>query len=235
MAVTISLTLAKETEFFNENVKNRIHEEIRTTADLINATGGSTDKKAYHSLLSRYTKKSTSQILAGGKNTPFLCFFPVSDLTSFIIKPYHCRLEEIANHYVSVEDVNALYRNQKFEFGEKEIKIIFSDVFGLGTFTVEQMTIPFIIQRYSSGTKLTEIQSAEGRHIITVLPKVFRHLAKEGIIIDPYNQNWFMHGLSFDHRSLEYELLEYVDLAYMHSLETNHKVKAIIESLEPLR
>jgi hypothetical protein len=44
-----------------------------------------------------------------------------------------------------------------------------------------------------------------------------------------------MHGLSFDHRSLEYELLEYVDLAYMHSLETNHKVKAIIESLEPLR
>ncbi|MHA2113763.1 MAG: hypothetical protein ACW98W_20095 [Candidatus Hodarchaeales archaeon] len=95
--------------------------------------------------------------------------------------------------------------------------------------------IIFIIQRYSSGTKLTEIQSAEGRHIITVLPKVFRHLAKEGIIIDPYNQNWFMHGLSFDHRSLEYELLEYVDLAYMHSLETNHKVKAIIESLEPLR
>ncbi|MHA2113764.1 MAG: hypothetical protein ACW98W_20100 [Candidatus Hodarchaeales archaeon] len=111
MVVTVSLTLAKETEFFSENIVNRIYEEIQTTADLINATGGSTDKKAYHSLLSRYTKKSTSQILAGGKNTPFLCLFPVSDLTSFIIKPCYCRLREIANHYVSVEDANALYRN----------------------------------------------------------------------------------------------------------------------------
>jgi hypothetical protein len=235
MVVTVSLTLAKETEFFNENVVNRIHEEIRTTADLINATGGSTDKKAYHSLLSRYTKKSTSQILAGGKNTPFLCFFPVSDLTSFIIKPYHCRLREIANHYVAIEDANALYRNQKFEFGEKEIKIIFSDVFGLGTFTVEEKIIPFIIQRYSNGTKLTELQSADGRHIIAFLPKIFKHLAKEGIIIDPYNQNWFIHGFSLDHRSLDYELLEYVDLIYLHSMAVNRRTKSVIESLEPFR
>ncbi len=234
MEVTVSLTLAKETEFFSENIITRIHKEIQTAADLINATGGSTDKKEYHSLLSRYTKKSASQILPGGKNTPFLCFFPVSDLTSFIIKPYHCQLREIANHYVTVEDANALYRNQKFELEKKEIRVIFSDVFGLGTFMVEEKAIPFIIQRYSNGTKLTELQSTEGRHIIAFLPKVFRHLAKEGIIIDPYNQNWFMHGLSFDHRSLEYELLEYVDLAYMHSLETNRKVETIIRSLKPL-
>ena len=234
MVVTVSLTLAKETEFFNDNVVNRIHEEIRTTADLINATGGSTDKKVYHSLLSRYSKKSTGVLLAGGRHTPFLYLFPVSDLTSFLIKPYQCRLQEIANHYVSIEDANAIYRNLKFELGNEEFKIIFSDVFGLGTFTVEEKVIPFIIQRYSSGTKLTELQSAEARQIIAFLPKIFKHLAKEGIIVDPYNQNWFTHGLSFDRRSLDYELLEYVDLVYMHSLETNRKVKEIVESINPI-
>ena len=61
-----------------------------------------------------------------------------------------------------------------------------------------------------------------------------QHLAKEGIIVDPYNRNWFIHGFSFDQRFLDNELLEYVDLAYMHSLDTNHKVKAIIEALRPL-
>ena len=45
MVVTVSLTLAKETEFFNEKVINRVYQEIITTADLINATGGSPDKK----------------------------------------------------------------------------------------------------------------------------------------------------------------------------------------------
>ncbi|MHA2055151.1 MAG: hypothetical protein ACW99F_16335, partial [Candidatus Hodarchaeales archaeon] len=134
-----------------------------------------------------------------------------------------------------IEDANALYRNQKFEFGEKEIKIIFSDVFGLGTFTVEEKIIPFIIQRYSNGTKLTELQSADGRHIIAFLPKIFKHLAKEGIIIDPYNQNWFIHGFSLDHRSLDYELLEYVDLIYLHSMAVNRRTKSVIESLEPFR
>ena len=235
MTVTISLTLAKETEFFTESIVNRINEEIKTAADLINATGGSRDKKIYQSLLSRYSKKSTGQVLSGGRHTPFLFYFPVSDLTSFVIKPYHCRLEEIANHYVSIEDANAIYRNYKFQFGDEEIKILFSDVFGLGTFAVEEKTIPFIVQRYSSGTKLTELQSTEGRNIIAFLPRVFKHLAKEGIIIDPYNQNWFTHGLSFDRRSLDYELLEYVDLVFMHSLDTNRKVKAIIQSLEPIK
>ena len=234
MTVTVSLKLAKETNFFTENIVNQIYEEIKTCADLINATGGSSDKKMYQSLLPRYSKKSTGNILPGGRHTPFLFFFPVSDLTSFIIKPYHCRLQEIANHYVSVEDANAIYRNLKFELKNLELKITFSDVFGLGTFSVEQKIIPFIIQRYSNGTKLTEIQSPEARLIITLLPKVFKHLAKEGIIVDPYNQNWFTHGLSFDRRSLDYELLEYVDLIYMHSLETNRKVKVIVDSLKPL-
>ena len=91
-----------------------------------------------------------------------------------------------------------------------------------------------MIQRYINGTKLTELKISEGRHIIAFLPQIFKHLAKEGIIIDPYNQNWFTHGFSFDRRSLDYELLEYVDLAFMHSLNINHKVKAIIESLESL-
>ena len=234
MTVTVSLTLAKETEFFHENVINRVYKEIMTTADIINATGGSTDKKDYQTLLARYSKESTGHIIAGGRHTPFLYFFPVSDLTSFVIKPYHSRLLEIANHYVTVEDVNAIYRNYKFKLGDKDIKIVFTDVFGLGTFVIDKKTIPFIIQRFSNGNKLTELQTTEGRNIIAFLPKIFKHLAKEGVIIDPYNQNWFTHGFSFDRRTLDYQLLEYVDLAFMHSLDANHKVKAILESLEPL-
>jgi len=234
MTVTVSLTLAKETEFFRDNVINRVYKEIMTTADIISATGGATDKKAIHTLLSQYSKESKGQIIAGGRHTPFLYVFSVSDLTTFVVKPYHSGLREIANHYVTVEDVNAIYRNYLFKLGDKEFRLIFTDVFGLGTFMVDKKTIPFIIQRYSNGTKLTELQISEGRHIIAFLPQIFKHLAKEGIIIDPYNQNWFTHGFSFDRRSLDYELLEYVDLAFMHSLDINHKVKAIIESLESL-
>ncbi|MHA2108044.1 MAG: hypothetical protein ACW99R_10100 [Candidatus Hodarchaeales archaeon] len=234
MAVTITLTLAQETDFFNQKIKNKVYEEIMTTVDIIDATGGSHNKKAYHSLLSRYIKKSSGQILSGGRHTPFIYFFPVSSLTSFLIKPYHCPLLQIANHYVSVEEANSIYRNYSFTFEKKKLKIHFADIFGLGTFSIEEKVIPFIIQRYSTGTKLTEIQSAEGRHFITFLPRINKHLAKQGIIIDPYNQNWFIHGFSLDHRSLDYELLEYVDLAYMHSLDTNYKVQAVIESLKPL-
>ena len=234
MTVTVSLTLAKETELFNEKVINKIYKEITTTADIINATGGSPEREAYQSLLPRYTKESTGQITAGGRHTPFLYFFPVSDLTTFIIKPYHAGLREIANHYVAVEDVNTIYRNHKFKLGDNEIKIIFSDVFGLGTFTVEQKTIPFIVQRYSNGTKLTEVKTKEAGLIISFLPEIFKHLAKEGVIVDPYNRNWFAHGFSLDYRTLDYELLEYVDLGFMHSLDTNHKVQAVIESLKTL-
>ncbi len=234
MTIAISLKLAKETRFFNKSVVNRVYKEIQTTADLINATGGSSEKKVYHSLLPRYSKKSTGQIIAGGRHTPFLYYFPVSDLTSFVIKPYHSKVREIANHYVAVEDINAIYRNHKFEFGNNEIKIRFSDVFGFGTFTVEEKVIPFIIQRFSTGTKLTEVKTNQSGCIIAFLPRIFKYLAKEGIIVDPYNQNWFVHGFSLDQRSLDCELLEYVDLAYMHSLDTNHKVKAVLESLKPL-
>lgn len=234
MVVTVSFTLVKQTEFFNERVKNRVYQEIITTADLINATGGSSDKKAYQALLSRYSKESTGDIIAGGRHTPFLYFFPVSDLTSFVIKPYHSKLRDIANHYAAVDDINALYRNHVFEFEKKELKIIFADVFGLGTFTMKEKVIPFIVQRYSNGMKLTEVKTADTRRLVAFLPQIFKHLAKEGVIVDPYNRNWFIHGFSPDHRSLDYELLEYVDLAYMHSLDTNHKVQAVIESLKPL-
>ena len=234
MTVTVSLTLAQETEFFNQTIKDRVYEEIMTVVDIINATGGSHNKDTYRSLLSRYSKESSGQILTGGRHTPFIYLFPVSPLTSFLIKPYHCPLSQIANHYVSVSETNSIYRNYLFDFEKKKLRILFADVFGLGTFSIEQKTIPFIIQRYSTGTKLTEIQSAEGRHFIAFLPQISKHLAKQGIIIDPYNQNWFIHGFSLDRRSIEHELLEYVDLAYMHSLETNHQVKAVTDSLMPL-
>jgi hypothetical protein len=234
MTVTISLILSKETEFFNEKVKNHVYREVQATADLINATGGSLEKKAYQSLLSRYSKDSTGEIISGGRHTPFLYYFPVSALTAFIIKPYHLNLHDIANHYVTVEEVNAIYRNYRFKFRKEEIKIIFSDVFGFGTFTVDQKVLPFIIQRYSPGIKLTEINTKESRQLIGFLPQVVRHLAKEGVIVDPYNRNWFLHGFSNDHRCLDCELLEYIDLGYMHSLDTNHRVKAALNSLKSL-
>ncbi len=234
MTVTISLTLAKETEFFNETVINHVYHEVITTADLINATGGSMDKKSYQSLLSRYSKESTGDVIPGGRHTPFLYYFPVSALTAFIIKPYHLKLQDIANHYAAVEDVNAIYRNHRFKFGNEVIRIIFSDVFGFGTFTVDQKVLPFIIQRYSTGTKFTEVKTSESNRLIGFLPLAVKHLAKEGVIVDPYNRNWFIHGFSDDRRCLECELIEYVDIAYMHSLDTNNKVKEVIESLKPL-
>ncbi len=234
MTVTISLTLAKQVNFFNEYVRNKINQEIRIAADLIERNNGKKLKFTKGELELDLKTEIKERILPGGRHTLFLLNFPVSDLTTFSIKPYALHLKDIACHYASVDDCNDLYRNLEFPFEQKLMKIMVSDVFALGKFTLDQTEIPFIIQRYSQGIKLTDLVEKEHSLVHSFLPKIFKHLAKEGFIIDPYPQNWFVHGSSLDKRDIDHEILEYIDLAYFHSLQTNEKIKTILNSLAPI-
>ncbi len=234
MTVTISLTLAKQVEFFNEYVRSKIYREIITAANIVDKTNGKKLKSTNGELDFDLDKESKDKILPGGRQILFLLHFPVSDLTSFVIKPYNLRLRDIACHYASVEELNSVYRNLKIPFEQKQLKIMVSDVFALGTFTLGQTEIPFVIQRYCEGTKLTDLVKEEHSLVHSFLPMIFKHLAKEGFIIDPYPQNWYVHGSSLDMRSIENETLEYIDLAYFHSLQTNVEIKRLLKSLKPI-
>ncbi|MHA2174484.1 MAG: hypothetical protein ACXABI_06615 [Candidatus Hodarchaeales archaeon] len=233
MTVSISLTITKQTEFFNEYVRNKILQEILTAADIIDKTEGNKLNITNMNLGIDSIGESMNEILPGGRHTLFLLAFPVSDLTTLIIKPYNLRLKDVACHYASVEEFDTLYRNLEFPFEQKQMKIMVSDVFGLGVFSRGQTEIPFIIQRYSQGTKLTELVKKEHSLVNIFLPMIFKHLAKEGIVIDPYPQNWYVHRPFFDKRFFNQMILEYIDLAFFHSLQVNKKIKQILESLKP--
>jgi hypothetical protein len=234
MTVTISLTLAKQVEFFNEYVRNKIYREILTAANIIDKTNGKKLKIVNGEFNIDLDMESKNNLLPGGRHTLFLLNFPVSDLTSFLIKPYNLRLRDVTCHYASIDEVNSVYRNLEIPFEQKQMKIKVSDVFALGTFTLGQTEIPFIIQRYCQGIKLTDLVKEEHSLVHSFLPMIFKHLAKEGFVIDPYPQNWYVHGSSLDMRSFEYETLEYIDLAYFHSLQTNVEIKRLLKSLKPI-
>ena len=81
---------------------------------------------------------------------------------------------------------------------------------------------------------ISKLGKKEYRITNSLLTKIFRSITKSGFLIDPYPNNWFIHGYSPLNTDCEYCVLEYIDLVFENSLDTIEIAKQVINSLKPI-
>jgi len=232
MSQTVTCTLSQEVQFFGKEIQENIYSHIKSSSKLIEVMEGKMKNKSRREGENRNGKPYV--ILSSSRQTSLLYQFPVSEVSSFLIKAYHLPLMDIARHYISVQKFKDQMSNIHFSFEEKLVTITVADVFGVGCFQLDNQCVPFLIQRFSKGLNLSEYGKMEYKITHSLLPTVFRKITKTGFIIDPYPHNWFIHGYSPENTMSDYFIFEYIDLVYENSLSTIKEAKQVINSFEPI-
>ena len=232
MTLTLACTLSQEVQFFGKEIQENIYSHIKSSSKLIMAMEGNMKNKSKREGENRNGRSYV--ILPSSRQTSLLYQFPVSEVSSFLIKSYHLPLKDIARHYISVQKFKDQMSNYHFSFEEKLVAITVADVFGIGFFQLDDKCVPFLIQRFSKGLNLSEYGKMEYKITHSLLPTIFRKITKTGFIIDPYPHNWFIHGYSPENTLSDYFIFEYIDLVYENSLSTIKQARQVINSFEPL-
>ena len=232
MVQSIACIFAEEITFYGLDVQNIVNTHIKNAGHLIETTGGK-PKDIQREEVEPLTDKPYI-LLPSSRQCILLYQFPISENTTLLLKVYYLPLLDITRHFVSIKKFKAQISTQNLSFEEKSLKITVTDVFGTGVFQSEDYCFPFLIQRMSTGLNISKLGDKEYRITNSLLSSIFRTITKSGFIIDPYPNNWFIHGYSPFNEDCEYCVLEYIDLVFENSIGTIELAKQVINSLEPL-
>jgi len=232
MSLRISCTLSQVAYFFGKEILESIYFHIKNAGKLIETTGGKVQNNAGREIDNDNERQYL--LLPSSRQTILLYQFPVSEVTSFLLKSYRLPFTDIARHYISVQSFKSQMSTSHFSFEEKLVKLTVADVFGIGIFQLDNLSFPFMIQKLSKGLHLSKLGKMEYKITHSLLPAIFKKISKTGFIIDPYPHNWFIYGYSQENDTYNNCILEYIDLLYENSLTTINKANQVINSLEPL-
>ena len=164
---------------------------------------------------------SDYSLLPGGHQTLFVWLFSITEQYKLVIKPYTLNIFEIILHYLSILEFQRIYAGYKIDIDTKNINLRIMDIFMLGTINIGSKSFPFIVQEFSNGERIQNTFIDDTWYISNnILAKLFKHIAQNKFVVDPYLSNWRLVKSSL----LENPTLEYIDLIF--SVDPIIKTKA---------
>lgn len=170
-------------------------------------------------------------LLPSGRQVLFVWTFPVSKTESLVLKPYRLAFEELILHCLSVEKFKSQFKDTLFTTNSDHVFVRALDVFTVGNIETSSARIPFLIQEFSQGMRIQDMNVKNQQSPILHLSSVFKQIAKEGFYLDPFPTNWLVNP-PVDSNSYYY--LEYLDLLFKKELATLKQIEKFIENLGTL-
>lgn len=203
---------------FDINIQLKILENIKIVVEILEKYYYNSDKTT---LLKEYEIAPDYSLLPGGHQTLFVWLFSISDQIKLVIKPYNLSISELVLHCLSIEEFRNIYTGYKININSRDIGLKIMDIFLLGAMSVGSKTFPFMVQEFSSGKKIQNTAINDKTYVSNdVLTNLFKDIARNKFIVDPYLSNWRLAQLS----PLELPVLEYIDLIF--SIDSNTKTNA---------